>query len=143
MKHFVLDTDHVSLFQRGDPRVTERVQAAPSQFIAVTIVTVEEQVRGWLKAVRKASTREQFIYAYQRLDAAVKFFAGLRVLLFDEESYEEYQRLRSQRIRIGTQDLRIAALALSNNAILLTRNVRDYSRIPDLVIEDWSVPRRG
>lgn len=43
------------------------------------------------------------------------------------------------KIRIGTQDLRIAAIVISQNAILVTRNQRDFSRIPGLQFEDWTI----
>lgn len=42
--------------------------------------------------------------------------------------------------RAGTQDLKIAAIVLSVNGILVTRNQRDFARIPGLVIEDWTQP---
>ncbi|WP_414623214.1 type II toxin-antitoxin system VapC family toxin [Calothrix sp. CCY 0018] len=44
-----------------------------------------------------------------------------------------------QKIRIGTQDLRIASIVISNDGILVTRNQRDFSRVPDLQFEDWTV----
>ena len=99
---FILDTDHVSLFQRNEPHVSARVLAAPPQELATTVITVEEQLRGRLDRVRRA-----------------------------------------QGIRIGTQDLRIAALALSRGATLVTRNVRDFATISSLNIEDWSLPGKN
>jgi tRNA(fMet)-specific endonuclease VapC len=51
---------------------------------------------------------------------------------------EEFQRLQKTRIRIGTMDLKIAAIALTSNATLLTRNLIDFRKVPDLKVEDWS-----
>jgi tRNA(fMet)-specific endonuclease VapC len=57
---WILDTDHISLFQRGNPTVTRKIQAIARQDIAVTIVSYEEQIRGWVKIVsRSASDLEQ------------------------------------------------------------------------------------
>ena len=50
-----------------------------------------------------------------------------------------FDSLRTQRVRIGTMDLRIASIALSRNLILLTRNVSDFSQVPGLATEDWTV----
>lgn len=46
--------------------------------------------------------------------------------------------MRREKIRIGTQDLRITAIAISNDAVVITRNMRDFSQIPNLIIADWS-----
>jgi tRNA(fMet)-specific endonuclease VapC len=46
-------------------------------------------------------------------------------------------RLRRLRIRIGTQDLKIAAIALSRDALLLSANLRDFQRVPGLRVENW------
>lgn len=58
---------------------------------------------------------------------------------FLENAATEYEKLRHSRIRIGTMDLKIAAIALAHDAILLTRNLSDFSKIPDLSIEDWTI----
>jgi predicted nucleic acid-binding protein len=51
---------------------------------------------------------------------------------------EEFQRLCVRRVRIGTMDLKIAAIALANDATLLSRNLPDFAKVPGLRVEDWS-----
>jgi tRNA(fMet)-specific endonuclease VapC len=50
----------------------------------------------------------------------------------------KFTELRRQKIRIGTRDLRIAATALVHDLTLVTRNHKDFFRVPALRIEDWS-----
>lgn len=138
MNFFVLDTDHVSLFQKNHPNVVSQVRATDPTAIAVTIITAEEQLRGWFKEIRRASGSKS-VWAYRCMHLALDYFHTVRLLNFDEAAHEQYVRLREQKIRIGTQDLRIAAIVLSVNGILVTRNQRDFSRIQDLVLEDWTV----
>ena len=56
---------------------------------------------------------------------------------FDEQAASEYQGLRAQRIRIGTMDLKIAAIALVHDALLLSANLRDFQQIPNLRVANW------
>ena len=60
------------------------------------------------------------------------------VLEFDTEAAAKFQRLKQLRIRIGTMDLKIAAIALTHRATVLTKNFKDFSRVPGLKIEDWT-----
>jgi tRNA(fMet)-specific endonuclease VapC len=77
------------------------------------------------------------IPAYERLVALFSFFARWKVLPFDKRAADEFMKLREQRIRLGTMDLKIAAIALVNDALLLTANLRDFERVPRLRIENW------
>ncbi len=70
--------------------------------------------------------------------ATFLYFRSVKVLDFDEKAQIIFKKLRNLKIRIGTQDLRIAAIALSYNAILVTRNKCDFEQIPSLKIKDWS-----
>lgn len=135
---FILDTDHISMFQRQHVQVASRILATPSQELSTTIITVEEQLRGRLDRVRRAQSDDEIVRAYQNLHVTLSYFRTITVIDFDREAQAIFRRLRTERIRIGTQDLRIAAIALSRSAILVTRNRRDFGAIASLSLEDWS-----
>lgn len=134
----LLDTDHVSLDQRGHPLVRARVQAAGPAQVAISTITVEEQMRGWLAAIRAAKTSEARATAYQRLRMAIEYFASFTILDYTVQTDVRVGELRKQGLRIGTHDLRIAAVALAHGATLVTRNRSDFQQVPGLAIEDWS-----
>ncbi len=138
MKLYVLDTDHASLFQREHPQVVARVGEKPPEQVAVTIITVEEQLRGWLAQIRKASSSQARIKAFVGLGKAIHYFNTIQILDYDLSAETQFTILRQQKIRVGTQDLRIAAIVLATNNILVTRNRQDFEKIPDLTLEDWS-----
>ena len=137
---YVLDSDHVTLHQRQHPAVVERLAVVPADQISVSIVTVEEQLRGWLALIRRgAQNPERLTAAYAGLHRAVAYFAKVNILDYSEAAASHFAVLRAQKIRIGTQDLRIAAIALTASAVLVTRNRQDFRHVPHLVLEDWSV----
>ena len=141
MSRYILDTDCFSLWQQNHPMMVQRVEVN-AENLAVTIVTVEEVIRGWFNVIRQASAPSQadkLVLAYTRLWDTLDDFKNLKILKFDQNAFTIYTEFRRQRIRIGTQDLRIAAIVLANNAILVTRNNRDFSQVPDLVQEDWTI----
>lgn len=137
----VLDTDHVSELQ--DPasprgaRLATRLDGAGSVPIATTIVTYEEQMRGWLAAINKLPAGDPQVIAYDSLAEFLEFYKRWSPLRFDRLAAEEFERLKAQRIRIGTMDLKIAAIALRHGATLLSANLRDFRQAPGLTVEDW------
>ena len=116
----------------------QRFADVPPDQIFVSIVTVEEQLRGWLAMIRRAATPERLIAAYASLHRAMIYFAQLNILDYGADAAGHFAALRAQRLRIGTQDLRIAAIALAVDGIVVTRNWRDFRQVPDLLLEDWS-----
>jgi tRNA(fMet)-specific endonuclease VapC len=70
----------------------------------------------------------------------IEFFKSVELLDFDQVASDRYAELRGRKIRIGTKDLRIAAVVVAAQGILVTRNRRDFERVPGLRIEDWSKP---
>ena len=69
----------------------------------------------------------------------MKFFQNIHVLDFDQKACNCYKEMKRQKIRIGTQDLKIASIVLSQQGILVTRNRKDFEKIPNLLIEDWTI----
>ncbi|MBN1658645.1 MAG: type II toxin-antitoxin system VapC family toxin [Anaerolineae bacterium] len=135
---FILDTDHITLYQRGDPQVTGHVTRTPRDLVATSIVTYEEQLRGRLAVVRQAQTAERLALAYQRLHEMHAFFCAIRLVDFDPSTAKIYEALRKEYRRLGKMDLRIAATVLANDGVLVTRNQSDFGQIADLSTEDWS-----
>lgn len=86
----------------------------------------------------QARSLTQQVAAYRRLKGVLDRYLKIVVLEFDEAAASEFERLKLARIRIGTMDLKIAAIALANDATVLTRNLQDFSRVPSLRVEDWS-----
>jgi len=107
--------------------------------IVTTIVTYEEQTRGWLAyAAAKARDSAHLIKAYARLKRHLQNYLGFEVLDFDYSAAREFDRLRSLKLGVGTSDLKIAAIAISQGALLLSRNLKDFRKVDDLQVEDWT-----
>lgn len=138
---YVLDTDHLSLLETdsGDALTLQmRLETVPPEQLATTIVNYEEQMRGWLERAARADTRERLVAAYGRLELHIKTFEGLPLLPFDANAAIAFEGLQKAKIRVGTMDLKIAAIALANDATVLTRNISHFGKIPGLTVEDWS-----
>jgi tRNA(fMet)-specific endonuclease VapC len=138
MSLYILDTDTLTLWLRGHIRVCERIAAHGPAELCVTIVTIEEILRGWYTQIRRAKNDEQIARAYAALQQTVELASRLRILAFDHVAIQQFNELRKQRLRVGTNDLRIAATVLENRAMLVTRNQSDFGNIPGLKFEDWS-----
>lgn len=106
---------------------------------ALSAVSFHEQTLGAHNFINRAQTNIDTIRGYNLLIEILQGFASAPVLPFDAEAIAIFDALRSQKIRVSTMDLRIAAIAISHNLVLLTRNVRDFSKVPKLVTEDWTV----
>ncbi|MEH1806461.1 type II toxin-antitoxin system VapC family toxin [Nostoc sp.] len=135
----ILDTDHLSLLQRGNLSIRKRLNTFNPQDIAITIVTAIEQIRGRMNTINRANLSGELVLAYARLQDTLEDLNSIRVLEFSEDAGSIYAELVSQKTRIGTQDLRIAAITLSVNGILVTRNRKDFEKVPNLRLEDWTI----
>lgn len=139
MKLFILDTDTLTLHQKGHPAVGDNIALHDPDDLAVSVITVEEQLSGWYSVLRQAKTNSKLARAYSQLAACVESLSDLRVLPFNEACIDRFDALREARLPVRSMDLRIAATALEFDGTLVTRNVRDFMRVPGLVLEDWSI----
>jgi tRNA(fMet)-specific endonuclease VapC len=135
----ILDTDHLSAMahERGASVALLRRLSDAGQDIATTVVSVEEQVRGWLAQIGRAKTDEACIRAYAKFQRSVEDLGCGIILPFDAVAASQFQQLKAIRLGVSTMDLRIAAIAMTNGATLLSRNLRDFERVAGLKVENW------
>ena len=138
MSRWVFDTDSLTLWLRGNEQVATRVAQQPPQQLAITIITIDEVLRGWYTQIRRARRDEQLARAYQALQETVEFSRAIQILPFDPPAIRRYRQLRTIHRRTGTNDLRIAAIVLEQESTLVTRNSSDFVNIEGLQLEDWS-----
>ena len=129
----VLDTNTISYYFRGDPRVTPRMQAASPANLNVPAVVEYELRYGLLRLPPEAAT--------PRLAALAQLLRPMRILPFDADCAAQAARIRvdleAAGAPIGPHDTQIAATALRYRAMLVTSNTREFARVPGLHCLDW------
>jgi tRNA(fMet)-specific endonuclease VapC len=131
---YLFDTNAViHLMKLRDPLATRVRQIGPSA-IAVSTITLAEL---WFGAAR--SQRPQRSRADQDLA-----LAPFRVLDFDASAADRYASVRAELTArgrpMGDRDLMIAAIALANHLTVVTSNVAEFARVPELQVKDWMIP---
>ena len=138
---FLFDTNHISVWQRGEgaeyERLCTRLEDHTGDQIFVWIVSFHEMVNGWNAYSVKKGSSESLMRAYLEFENILKDFSAMQLLSFDRKAAEVYDELNHQKLRVGSMDLRIAAIAIANQMTLLTQNTVDFERIPGLSIGDW------
>ena len=131
MIRILLDTDTFIALLRGNPRIMERVRACPAKSIGISMVTAYE-LRVGVEKSREPETNGRFLE-----DA----FAPFAVLPFDDPASVQSAKIRSHLESkgqgIGPYDTLIAGHALSVHAELITANMREFSRVPELKLGNW------
>ena len=136
MSLFVLDTDLLTLYYRGDPIVVRSVDARPATDLAISALTVDEQLTGWYTLTRQARRTEEIARAYAHLGDAMVRLARWRILPYTESAIARVAQLKVLRLNVRLLDLRIAAIPLETGAVVVALNQRDFGRVPGLVVED-------
>ncbi|MEZ4867971.1 MAG: type II toxin-antitoxin system VapC family toxin [Caldilineaceae bacterium] len=134
------DTDVLSLIFRGNLAYTQRVTAIPIVLQHVPIIVAEEIVRGRLDVVRKAEAGQAKIsleQAYHLFEEALMDLQQFKLLPYTAQADAWFQQWRREKVRVATHDLRITAICRAHNATSVSRNRRDYERVPGLRVEFW------
>ena len=137
----VLDTDHLielGYSSEAGLRPSKRLEQANLP-VLISIVSAEERLRGMLARLNQVKKESELVLAYRSLGQLIAFLAGFDGLPFDSGTAARFTRLRKDGVRVKTMDLRIACIALEQDALLLTRNTVDFARVPGLRHEDWLV----
>jgi len=140
MTLYVLDSDTVRLLNDRHPNVLARFHAvAVPDRVTTTAITVHEAVIGWHSYILRAKTDADTERGYSELSRAVRGFSDVDLLNYTQAAIQRFNQLLKLKLNIGRNDLRIAAIALEAGGIVVTRNLRDFCRVPGLACEDWSV----
>jgi tRNA(fMet)-specific endonuclease VapC len=139
MMPYVLDTDTFSLYLHGHAAVCQNVASHSSIDLATTVISVEEQLAGWYTSLRQAKQHQQLAFAYQKLAEVVHALGSWSILSFTVPAILRFEHLKTLKLGVRGNDLRIAAIILEHGGTLVTRNKRDFQRVPNLAFVDWSV----
>src|SRR5436190_13025783 len=112
----LLDTDHLSVLTdrraADHANMVRRLQSA-GEPLAIPIVAVEEQCKGWLAKLGRTRDIHQQITPYERLAELFDFLAEWDIIPLSAAAADRFGELRRQKIRLGSQDLKIAAIAMA------------------------------
>ena len=139
MSLWILDTDHISLFLAGNQSVIAGVEQHYNN-VAITVITVQELFNGWNGKLNDPKEANRLSYLYTKLWKTTNFFKHVTILNFDSDAESRYLMLKQNykfldKKRIA-KDLRIASIALTQNATVVARNKKDFSQVPGLIIEN-------
>ena len=140
---FLLDTQHITVLQtKSQPAFSaldRRMNQHPASAFYYCVVSLHEQSIGAHAYINQATKAAGVIRGYQMLQRMLKSFCGAQLLAFDQGAADQVDLIRSQGVSIRAMDLRIAAIALANNCTVLTKNFKDFKKVPRLTVEDWTI----
>ena len=138
----LLDTDHISILQRRGGADYAVLVANLSHHldteIGVSVVSLHEQAQGCNVLINNFRNPADVLLGYELFARTIEDFRRFAILPFDAAAQAVFDHLKAAKVRVGTMDLRIAAIALSRNLVVVTRNARDFAQVPGLTIEDWT-----
>lgn len=136
----IIDTNTLSDFFKTKPIIVENFASTLREdTIATTVITEQEILSGRLASIVKASNSAELEIASQRFLKDRANLASFEILFFNRFSIATFATLLGLRHLkvIGRSDLLIASIALARDAIVVTRNIKHFSLVPKLRIENW------
>jgi tRNA(fMet)-specific endonuclease VapC len=131
---YFLDTNTCIYFLNGRyPGILRKFEKISANEIMIPSIVLAELLYGAEKSEKKESNQRNL----------ERFSAAFKIAGFDSEAAVHYSEIRasleSSGIPIGPNDLLIAAIVRAQNGILVTHNTKEFSRVPGLHIEDWTI----
>jgi tRNA(fMet)-specific endonuclease VapC len=139
MSLYLFDTDSITHYQIGNAGLVQNMLRHSGDTFAVSVISIEEQMLGWFSALRQTRDDRRREVFYDQVANAVELLAGWQILEYPLAAMNRHAAFSRQRLNVGSNDLKIAAIALEFGATVVTRNLRDFRRIPGVVVEDWVV----
>jgi predicted nucleic acid-binding protein len=137
----VLDTDVLTLLSYGkEKKIAERIESIPAgEVLVITAITRMEVLLGRYQSILKAASAAEMEKAAQLFRGSEEVLNDFEVLHPNTDSCRHFEALIKQKRRrnMGRKDLIIASIALAHNALLVTRNTKDYQGVSGLRIENW------
>lgn len=136
----ILDSDIFTLLTYEHPNVVRHYEAVPDdERLAVAIVTRTEILRGRTDSLLKAANEQELMTATKRLQETEKALNDFLVVHVDEEAAKHFRALLVQKkLKMRRPDMLIACIALANDALLVTRNTKDFKKVARLKLANWA-----
>jgi predicted nucleic acid-binding protein len=135
----LFDTDTLTHFSYGNTNVRRKIEEVGDEQLAIAVITRNEVLRGRADSLLKAANEEELRKAAERFRQAEELLSDFLVVDFNEDAIKHFGGLRKQKNlkKMGRADILIACIALANEALLVTRNTKDFKDITRLRIENW------
>lgn len=136
---YILDTNVLTALHLGNPKIINAVQQLGNATIAITVITKVEMLRGRIEFLLKADQGDSLLRAQRLLLETEHQLDKIRIIPFDNNAIAQFEKLAAMPSmrKAGRADLLIASITLSQNATLVTRNVKDFQRFPQLKFVNW------
>lgn len=140
---YLLDTDHISfLFRRNStecPRIEGNIHRVGQHEVAFSIVSFHEQVMGFHKQLSRAKRPADLVMWYGGMGRLFSVYGRTNLVLFEGAAASTLAAIKKlPKLQIDPMDLRIAAIALAGGMTLVSRNLADFGRVPNLAVENWT-----
>jgi predicted nucleic acid-binding protein len=137
----VLDTDIVTHISFGkNEKLLKRIELVPEdEELAVTVITYMEILQGRFDSIKKAANENELVVAMQHYAASKELVDSFQVLEINGGAAQHFKEMikRKKGPKMRRGDMLNACIALANNALLVTRNVKDYEAVKGLSVENW------
>lgn len=130
---YLLDTNIISYWMRGDKVVTDKIKNHSPSELSLSAITLAEILYG----IEKSPVKKK-----ERLTKIRKIISVIRLYPFDDACAEKYAVIRARLEQAGTviseRDTQIASIGLANQLVVVTHNIKEFSRVESLRVEDWA-----